>query len=445
MKFIFSVLLTLSLALMAFAQNGPADQNNIGVAGTFAITNATIHTVSGDVIENGTVVIRDGKIAAVGAGVRAPRGANVINGKGMQVFPGMIDAGTNMGLLEIGNAVIGTVDVAETGNINPNAQAILAINPHTSHINVTRVNGITSVLSMPRGGIISGQSAVINLNGATQKAMAMVSHHSLVVNFPQISTFAGFTPGVGPRFISFKQAVKRRDDRLKELKKTFDAAISYDRVQEAYKKDPSLPKPKTDLKMAALAPYAKGEKPIIFNAQRARDIKGVLKFAKDNKLKAIINGGNEAWKVTDELKEHSVPVIYNRIHNNPSNEDAPYDENFAAPSKLAEAGVLFAISTGDNGANARELPYQAGLAGAFGLSKADALKSVTLNPAKILGIDSMVGSIEVGKVANIVVADGDILEPRTRIKHMFITGRKIPLTSRHTEFFERFKDRKIQQ
>lgn len=437
----FAFIAVLSCGLVA--QNGPADQNNTGLPGTFVISNATIVTVSGATIQNGSIVIADGKITAVGANVEAPSGATNIDGQGMFVYPGMIDAATNMGLLEIGNAVSGTVDARETGPVNSNAQAILGINPHSSHINVTRVNGITTVLSMPAGGLISGQSAIINLNGATQAEMAVVKHFALVVNFPQISTRLGFRPGAGPRVIAFNQAAKKRDEDVADLKKLFEEAKRYRDVQKAYANDNTLPAPVTDLKMEALAPYAGGERPIVFNVQRARDIRGVIAFAEDNKLKAIINGGAEAWKVADELAKASIPVIYNRIHNSPDNDDDPYDLMFEAPSMLAKAGVKFAISTGDNGANVRELPYQAGLAGAYGLSKMDALKSVTLYPAQILGIDGMTGSIEVGKVANLVVADGDILEPRTNIRHIFISGRKIPLTSRHTEFFDAFKDRKL--
>ncbi len=440
-------LLVISLFLLAvgslFAQNGPADQNLTGKAGTFAITNARIVTVSGATIPNGTVVIQNGKITAVGSNARIPGGAERIDGKGLSVYPGMIDAGTNMGLLEIGNAVIGTVDVAETGNINPNAKAILGINPHMSHINVTRVNGITMAHSMPRGGIVSGQSAIINLNGSTQDEMAVVPQFGLVVNFPQISTFAGFSFLTGPRFIDFNQAIKRRDNRVKDLKDAFKKAKRYADVKVAYEKDKSLPKPKTDLKMEAMIPYVNGEKPIVFSAQRARDIRGVIKFANEMKVKAIIYGGAYAHEVTDELKKNNISVIYNRVHNNPNREDDPYDLFFEAPSMLQKAGVKFCISTGDNGANARELPYQAGLASSYGLSPEEALKSVTLYPAQILGVDKMVGSIDVGKMANIVVTDGDILEVRTNIKHMFISGRKIPLTSRHTKFFEAFKDRKL--
>ncbi len=441
-KFLTLLFIAYCLLLTAFAQSGGTQQNLTGKSGTFAITNARIITVSGTEIPNGTIVIRGGQIAAIGANASVPKGAIQIDGTGLSVFPGMIDAGTNMGLLEIGNGVRGTVDVSEIGNINPNAKAILGLNPHTSHINITRVNGITMAHSMPRGGLISGQSAVINLNGATQDEMAVVPRFGLVINFPQISTFAGFSFATGPRFIDFKQALKRRDKRVKELKKAFEKAKTYANVKEAFAKDNSLPTPATDLKMEAMIPYIRGEKPIIFSVQRARDIRGVVKFVEEMKLKAVIYGGAEAWKEAASLKKNNIAVIFNRIHNSPSNSDNPYDYYFEAPSKMQKAGVKFAISTGDNGANVRELPYQAGMASAYGLSRDEALKSVTLYPAQILGIADKYGSLEVGKIANVVVADGDILEVRTNIKHMFIGGRKIPLTSRHTEFFEAFKDRK---
>lgn len=442
-QFVTVVLLLAAFSAAVFAQNGPADQNQTGRAGTFAITGAKIVTVSGAEIPNGTIVIRDGKIAEVGANVRVPGGAERIDGRGMSVYPGMIDAGTNMGLLEIGNGARGTVDVSEVGEINPNAKAYLGINPHTSHINVTRVNGVTTVLSMPAGGLIAGQSAIINLIGSTQADMADVPVFSLVVEFPTVSTFAGFNPFSGPRTINFDQAVKRRDDRVKEIKEAFEKAKQYGNARDAYAKDKSLPLVETDLAMEAMVPYVRGEKPIIFGAQRARDIRAVLKFVEEMKVKAIIFGGAEAWEVADELKKMDIPVIYRNIHSNPSNQDDPYDANYSAPGKMKEAGVRFCISTGDDGANVRELPYQAGLAGAFGLSKEDALKSVTLYPAQILGIAERYGSLEAGKVANVVVTDGDILDPRTNVMHLFINGRKLPLTSRHTEFFDRFKDRKI--
>jgi len=438
-RYFFLFLLTAyCLPLTVSAQSDGSQQNLTGRAGTFAITNARIVTVSGAVIENGTIVIQNGRIAAVGANVSVPGGAERIDGKGLSVYPGMIDAGTNMGLAEIPLGANATMDLIESGEMNANARAILGINPHSSHINVTRVNGITTVLSVPAGGVISGQAAVINLWGSTQSDMAVVPEFGLMVNFPRIATFAGF----GQPQLDFNEAVRRRDQRLEDLKKIFRDAESYGRVRDAYNRDKTLPAPRADLRLEALVPYVRGEKPIIFTSERERDIRGIVRFVEETKVKGIIYGGQEAWKVADGLKKNDIAVIYTNIYNLPVRDDDPYDFLFEAPSKLRQAGIRFAIATGDQGGEVRDLPYHAGLAGAYGLSKDDALKSVTLYPAQILGIADRLGSIEQGKIANIVVTDGDLLEPRTNIRYLFINGRQLPLTSRHTELYERFKDRK---
>ena len=436
------LIIALCLSLSAFAQNGGTQQNVTGRAGTFAITGARIVTVSGATIENGTVVIQNGKITGVGANATVPAGAERIDGKGLTVFPGMIDAGTNMGLAEIGQGAPATIDLAETGTMNANAKAFKGINPHSSHINVTRVNGITTVLSAPAGGVISGQAAVINLNGSTQGEMAIVPEFGLVINFPRITLFGGFTPGAGPQPVDFAEAVRRRDRSIEDLKKMFKDAEGYARVHEAFAKDKTLPPPTYDVRMEAMIPYIRGEKPIIFIAERERDIRSIIKFVEETKVKGIIAGGGDAWKAADGLKKNNIPVIFTNIYSLPAQDDDPYDYFYEGPSKLQKAGVKFAVSTGDAGGEVRDLPYHAGIAGAFGLGKDEALKAVTLYPAQILGIADRYGSIESGKVANIVVADGDILDPRTNIKYLFINGRLLPLTSRHTELYDAFKDRK---
>lgn len=252
-RFGFLVFTLVCAVLMAQAQNGGTQQNLIGRAGTFAITGARIVTVSGNPIENGTIVIQDGKIAAIGANVSVPAGAERIDGKGLQIFPGMIDAATNLGLAEISGGVPASVDVAETGMMNPNAKAFLAVNPHSSHVNVTRVNGITTVMSMPVGGGIAGQATVINLNGSTQAEMAVVPNFGLVINFPRISTFGGFGGSFGGQQIDFSEAVKRRDAQLDTLKKAFKDTENYARAQEAYSKDKTLPYPETDIRLEAMS------------------------------------------------------------------------------------------------------------------------------------------------------------------------------------------------
>ena len=435
-------------SISVFAQSDGSQQNKTGRAGTFAIVGARVVPVSGPVVENGTVVIQNGKIVAVGVGVAVPAGAEKIDGKGLSIFPGMIDASTAMGLAEIGQGANATVDVSEVGTMNANAKAIMGVNPHSSHVNVTRVNGITSVLAAPSGGLISGQAAVINLNGSTQADMAVDGVAGLVINYPRVIGGGGFGGGGGGfgggqgAQVDFNEAVRRRDAQIDDLKKIFKSAENYARAVEAYAKDKNLPAPQTDLKYEAMVPYVRGQRPIFFTVERERDIRSVAKFVAEMKVKGIIVGGQEAWRAADDLKKNNISVIYTNIYSLPVREDDAYDSLYEAPSKMQQAGIRFCISTGDQGAEVRDLPYQAGLAGAYGLSPDEALKSVTLYPAQILGVADKLGSIETGKMANVVVTDGDLLDPRTNIKYLFINGRLLPLTSRHTELFDSFKDRK---
>ena len=411
--------------------------------GTFAIRNARIVTVSGPDIENGTVVIRDGKIEAVGANVSVPSGAQTIDGRGLSVYPGMIDAGTNMGLVEVPQGANGTVDTSEVGDLNPNAKAIIAVNPHSAHIAVTRVEGITNTLTAPTGGLISGQAALINLLGTAPKEMAVVPQLALVINYPRIATGGG--GGFGgqqnqPANLSETLAANERQ--VEQIRKMLRDAEAYGRAQDAYAKDKSLPRPDHNVVLESLVPYVRGEQPVIFRADRDTEIRGAVKFAEEMKLKPIILGGHDAWKVASLLKQKNVPVILTGVFTLPVREDDDYDTLYADASKLQEAGVRFCISTGDAGAEVRNLAQYAGMASAFGLSKADALKAVTLYPAQILNVADRLGSIEVGKMANLVVTDGDLLEVRTHIRYLLIDGRPVVLTSRHTELNDSFKNRK---
>jgi len=299
------------------------------------------------------------------------------------------------------------------------------------------------VMSAPTGGSIPGQAAVINLNGATTDEMAVVKEFGLVINFPRVVAggFGGGGGGGGQQ-TDFNELMRRRDTAIDELKKLFRNADSYLRARDAHARDKNLTYVPVDQRYDAMAPYIRGERPVIFTVDRERDIKAVAKFVADMKIKGIIVGGQEAWKAADDLKRNNISVVYTNIYGLPTRDDDAYDYFFEAPSKMQAAGIKYCISTGDGGAEVRDLPYHAGLAGGFGLSREDALKSVTLYPAEILGIADRMGSIEVGKVANLVVADGDILDPRTNVKHVFIAGRMIPLTSRHTRLFDSFKDRK---
>lgn len=440
--FVRSAALALLAPALAAAQLGSFNPAP-GPRGNYAIRNARIVTVSGAEIANGTVVIGpDGKITAVGASATVPQGAQVIDGSGLTVYPGMMDAGTSIGLSEIGQGANATVDVAEVGSFNPNAQALWGINPHSAHVGVTRVVGITHVVSRPTGGLISGQAALINLAGWTAPEMAVVPRLAMVINLPR-SGFAGrgFAAFMAQQQASGADAQRARERQLDSIRTILRDAEAYGKAIDASARDRSVPRPDRDVVLAALVPAVRGEVPVIFPADRAADIRAALDFAREMKLKPIIMGGGDAWQVASLLKERDVPVILTGIMDLPSREDDPYDVNYSSASKLAQAGVRFAIASGDQGAEARNLPYTAGMAAAFGLPKDVALKAVTLYPAQIFGVADRYGSIEVGKTANLVVTTGDMLEARTDTKYLFIDGRPVPLATKHTELNETFKDR----
>jgi imidazolonepropionase-like amidohydrolase len=438
-----AIIVLLLGAAPTFAQQigNPTNQDGINPArGTYAIRNAHIVTVSGAEIDNGTIVIRDGKIAAVGTNVEVPSGAQAIDARGLFVYPGMIDTGTQMGLVEVGQGAPGTVDTSEVGDLNPNAKAIIAINPHSAHIAVTRVDGVTNALSLPSGGLISGQSALLNLVGSTPLEMAVVPTATLVINYPRTATGGGGF--FAQQTTNLTEALAAANRQVEQIRKMLRDAEAYGRAHDAHGKDPSLPRPDQNLVLEALVPYVRGERAVVFRAARENEMRGAIKFAEEMKLKPIILGGDDAWKITELLKQKNVPVILTGILDLPLREDDAYDMLYENAAKLRQAGVAFCISSGDNAANVRNLPYYAGMAAAFGLPKADALKAVTLYPAQILNVADRLGSIEVGKMANLVVTDGDILETRTHVRHLFIDGRQVPLTSRHTDLNDAFKNRK---
>ncbi|MBX9929370.1 MAG: amidohydrolase family protein [Gemmatimonadaceae bacterium] len=412
---------------------------------TVAIRNARIVPVVGAELASGTIVFSAGKITAIGANVSVPAGAQVIDGTGLSVYPGMMDAGTSMGLAEIPQGANATMDASEVGSFNPNSIAYYGITPHSAHIGVTRVVGITHVLSSPSGGIVSGQASLVNLAGWTPAAMSVQQKAGLVITLPRAGG-GGF--GFGGGFGGFgggannADATRQREKQLDSLKALIADARAYAQALDASAKDKSIPRPVADVKLDAMLPYVRGQLPVLFQADRAVDIKASVDFASEQGLTAIIVGGREAPEQAALLKAKNVPVLYGTLRNLPSREDDAYDINYSAPAKLAAAGVRFAITAGDGGAEVRDLPHIAGMAAAFGLSKEDALKSVTLWPAQITGIGDRFGSLEVGKVANLVVVDGDLLEARTNTKYLFIDGRAVSLENRHTTLYNTHKDRR---
>lgn len=440
LKFIFDLCLLLVAFCFVFTLSLLTQSK--AESSVYAIRNARIVTVTGATIEKGTVLIRDGKIAAVGASVSVPSNARIVDATGLSVYPGMIDAGTTLGLQEIAS-VAGTVDTTELGDFNPNMKAIIAVNPHSELIPVARANGITTVLTSPQGGLISGQAALINLDGWTPYEMALKASAAMRINYPRLASGGG---GFLSASVQATDAMRQRRDRLvEELKKKFEDAKAYLQAKEAAAKDKNIPERETDLGLEALIPVLKGEVPVIVSADNEKQIRGAVELADQFKLRLVITGGDEALKVASLLKEKNIPVIVGPVLSLPNSEDDAYDRSYALAGELYKAGIKIAIST-NNGTEygpgaVRLLPFQAGTAAAFGLPKDEALKSVTIYPAQILGVDKLVGSIEEGKIANLIVTDGDPLEFRTKVKQLFINGHPIDLATKHTRLYEKFSKR----
>ncbi|HEX9729464.1 MAG TPA: amidohydrolase family protein [Gemmatimonadales bacterium] len=395
----------------------------VAIAQTTVITHATIVRVSGPPIANGTIVIDGERIVAVGGNVAIPAGAQVIDARGKFAYPGLIDSDTRLGLTEI-SSVSGGEDVSEIGTFNPAIATYIAVNPHSELIPVTRVNGVTTVVSSPSGGRIAGVATVIDLDGWSPAQMARRPLGMLVVEYPQFGAAGGggfFSRG--PR-LSLEEQRRRAEQQIRELGDYFEAARSYaDRKARG-----TLPA--VDRQLEAMVPAMRGEMPVAFSANGAEEIMSAVHTAERFGLDAVIVGGRAAWEVADSLAATNVPVILGSILSNPGEDEDPFDAIYAQPSVLARAGVKFAFSTGD-AANARNLPYHAQMAVAHGLDEETALRAMTLWPAQILGIDQEVGTLEAGKVANLFIADGDPMDVRTTIEQVFIRGRAIEMGTRH--------------
>jgi imidazolonepropionase-like amidohydrolase len=406
--------------------------NNPGVKGTVAIRNARIVPVTSAPIERATIVFANGVITAVGTNVDVPAGATVIDGSGLSVYPGMIDSGSNVGLIEV-DAIAATVDTTELGDFNPNAQAAVAINPHSELIPVTRVNGVTHVVSTPEGGIISGQSALVQLAGWTPGQMVVKSPAAMHIRFPRLRSAP---------LVDVPQEEEAETNRRKNYTKELDRLRDVFRDAQAYAKAAGarVRRFDRDLLLEALVPVVEGRVPVVMHANQARDIRAALAFADEFKLKVILSGAQDASRVVDDLKKRNVPVILGPILSLPQREDDPYDILFSNAKLLHDNGVRFAIQTAD-AHNTRNLPYHAASCAAFGLPKEEALKAVTIYPAEIWGVADRLGSLEVGKAASVIVTDGDPLEIRTTVSRVFIAGEEIPMESRHTLLYRKFANR----
>jgi imidazolonepropionase-like amidohydrolase len=425
----------LLLALPLYGQS--VIPNSPGKKLSVAIRNATIYPVTSAPIPNGTIVIANGLITAVGANAAVPAGATVIDGTGLSVYPGLIDSGSQVGLQEI-SSVPGTVDTAELGDINPNAKAAVAINPHSNVIPVTRVNGITTVVTAPEGGIISGQSALIQLAGWTNNEMVLKAPLAMHIHFPRLRS-AAFDEQPQEEEAA-KEAQKNYTRQIDKLRDVLRDAQAYAKATAARTQNSALPRGDRDLILEALVPVVEGRVPVVMHANLARDIRAAIRFADEFKLKMILADAQDAAKVVTELKSHNIPVILGPILDLPPREDDAYDMTFTNAKTLYDNGIRFAIQSSD-AHNARNLPYNAATCAAFGLPKDVALKSITIFPAEIFGVADRIGSLEAGKIANVIVTDGDPLEIPTHVKHLFIGGEEISLETNQTLLYEKFAKR----
>ena len=389
-----------------------------------ALVGGSVYPVDRDPIGVATVLIVDGKVTAIGKDIDVPDRATRVDVSGRRIYPGLIACGTQLGLVEIG-AVRATRDESEVGVLNPNVRAEVSVNPDSELIPVSRANGIALALSHPQGGTISGRSALLRLDGWTYEELTYRAPVGLHVNWPNMHVDV---PGNEKRS---KERRETRDQAIDALRSIFRDAAAY---REAAPGGP------IDLRLEALVPCLERKTAVFFHANEERQIRGALDFAAEFELRAVLVGGRDAALVTDRLAGGSVPVIFGPVHALPGGRDADYDAVFTTPSKLYDAGVPFAIA-GFWTSNTRNLPYHAATAAAYGLPPEIALRAITLSPAEILGVAERVGSITVGKDATLIITDGDPLEITTQVVGMYIDGRPVDLSSRHTLLYDKYRKR----
>jgi imidazolonepropionase-like amidohydrolase len=396
-------------------------------AQTYAVRNVKIVTGDGKTIPSGNILIQDGKISAVGPNVPLPKSATVIDGKGLTAYPGMIDPHTSIGLTEIGS-VGATSDTTEMGDFNPQVKASSAVNALSDHVDITRENGVTTVMSAPSGGLFAGQGVILNLDGWVTKDMLVKDSAAMIINFPREPQNA---PGATEQ--QRRTAQDAWENRIELIRRTLRDAQAFAKLLDA--KVATEP----NLMLAALAPVVDGRMPVVFNVNRAGEMKAAIELAEEFKLKPILSGCAEAWKVVDLLKQKNVPVFLGGTLDVPDDAD-PYDVNYSTAAILSKAGVKFAFTSG-GASSVRNLPWEAGMAAAYGLPKDEALRALTIYPAQILNISDQVGTISEGKIGNIILSDGDPLEMTSHVKQLFVNGKPVEMKNKHIDLYEKFSKR----
>lgn len=399
------------------------------------IKNATIVPIVGEKIQGGSLLIENGKISAVGASVQAPAGAETIDGAGMFVYPGFIDSYTHFGLVEIG-AIASTSDFREMGRENPELRAAWAINPHSVHFGTGRVTGTTAALVSPSGGTYPGLSALLKMDGWTLPEMTVKEVATSFINFPMTPRPTG--EGVTVQKEAKEDVTSKLVDKIKDYLKE---AHFYLKLKKLAAENPSVKAPEYNPKYEALAPVFDGTLPVIISVEKAKDIELAIRFVRDEKINAIFRGCGQGFKVADKIKQAGIPVIIDSLYVGPSEPEDGYDAPYRNVVELAKAGVMISFSSGDDPALGKDLPYHAAKAVAFGLPHEEALKALTINPAKIFGLEGRLGSLEAGKDADLFIATGDPLDMKTEVKTIIINGKTIDMNNWWETLYEKFKGR----
>lgn len=404
------------------------------VFGKQAITGATIHTVTNGVIENGVILINGETIEYVGKNAKIGPEYTTVDASGKHVYPGFMDVWTRLGLVEV-SAVAVTNDANEIGSFNPHMKAFTAFNPHSASVPVTRVSGVTTVLSAPGSGYIPGKAALMDLWGYSPDSMAVAGEAALVMNLPSQQKRGWWDNR------SEKQIREQYDRDMKAINDYLAKARFYDTMMSQYEADPSgKEQPDMDADLEAMRNVVNGEIPVIISVSREKAILDAIEWTKEQDgMRFIFEGVEEGWRVAEELAESGIPCIVSTLYNTTRDYDN-YQRPYQNPGLLQEAGVKVAIGTGET-ENVRNAPFHAGYAATYGLGTEEAIKALTINPAEMFGVDDLLGSLEAGKQANLFIADGDPFEPLSQIEQVYIRGYKIPMQSRHQQLYEEFLNR----
>ena len=406
-------------------------------SGPVALQGATIHTVTSGVIENGTILLENGLITAIGADVDIPAGTRVVDATGKHIYPGLIDAYSTVGIAEIG-AVDVSNDINELGDFNPNVRADIAVNAESRHIGTTRSAGVLTTLTTPDGGLVSGMSSAMALEGWSWEEMSMQSAAALNVNWPNPNPrrFRGFG---GFRFGQPSEPPPSYEEQVQQLKDFFAEARAY---RDAVAAGEEV---RSDSRYLAMIPVIDGDIPVVVAADGAAQINDAITWAQEEGLRIVIRGGQDAIHVADRLVAEDIPVILTSTMAAPGRAYEGYDGAYSMPARLYEAGVRFAISGGSGSLYSNRLPFEAGVAVAFGLPEEEALKAVTINPAEFLGLDDRVGSLEPGKQATFLITTGTPLDMTSDIEQAYIQGRELDMTDIQKFFFEKYMEKIRQQ